>query len=282
MPLPDFVIVGTCKSGSTSLHQNLRKHPDLYTPSNEVHYFYSRAQGRYNEGPEWYERHFDEAEDGQTVGEKTPLYARVPEVASRMHEMLPEAQLVWIFRDPVQRAHSHYWFNVNLGKEPCSFERALQQERAGEREEDVERAYLRTGLYAEQVERYLEWFSIDSMFFCTLRELKSEPAKLFGRLYNFLGVDHEFADRIHSEQRKTTTHTPYSPWLRHVVLSHFGGQSLARKIEYKLNSRPSSGYPEMDDTVKQDLYDFYASPNQRLREITGLQVEHWNAARLSK
>jgi hypothetical protein len=282
MALPDFVIVGTCKSGSTSLHQNLRKHPGLYTPSNEVHYFYSRAQGQYDQGRKWYERHFDEAEDGQTVGEKTPLYARVPEVPSRMHEMIPGAQLVWIFRDPVQRAHSHYWFNVNLGKEPCSFERALQQERAGEREEDVERAYLQTGLYAEQVERYLEWFGLDSMFFCTLRELKSEPAKLFRRLYTFLGVDPEFADRSHFERQKTTSHTPYSPWLRHVVLSRFGGQSFARKIEYKLNSRSQSRYPEMNERLQQDLYDFYDTPNQRLHEITGVQVGHWRPARLNK
>lgn len=279
MPLPDFVIVGTCKSGSTSLHQNLRKHPDLYTPSNEVHYFYSRAQGQYDKGREWYEQHFDEAGKEQTVGEKTPLYAYAPEAASLMHGTLPEAQLVWIFREPVRRAHSHYWFNVNLGKEPCSFERALQEERAGERENDIERAYLRSGLYAEQVERYLEWFDIDSMFFCTLRELKSEPTELFRRLYTFLGVDPEFADQIHVERRKTTTHTPYSPWLRHVVLSRFGGQSLARKIEYKFNSRSQSGYPEMSDRLKQDLYDFYASPNQRLQELTGVQVEQWSPAR---
>jgi hypothetical protein len=282
MPFPDFVIVGTCKSGSTSLHQNLRKHPDIFTPRNEVHYFYSQALGKYENGVDWYRQHFDEADDGQIVGEKTPLYSYVPEAAPRMHEVLPDAKLIWIFREPVQRAHSHYWYMASRGDEPLSFEEAIRKERTGQREDDIERAYLRTGLYVEQVERYLKWFGIDSMFFCTLRELKSEPAKLFRRLYTFLGVDPEFADQIDVERRKTTTHTPYSPWLRHAVLSRFGGQSFARKIEYKLNSRSQSRYPEINERLQQDLYDFYDLPNQRLQEITGVQVGHWRPARLNE
>jgi hypothetical protein len=275
MPLPDFVIVGTGKSGSTSLHQNMRKHPNIFTPSSEVHYFYSRALGKYENGHEWYERQFKEAAENQTVGEKTPLYSYVPEVPPRMQDVLPNAKLIWIFRNPVRRAHSHYWFNVNQGKEPLSFEGALEKEHLGEREADIERAYLRAGLYAEQVERYLTWYDLDSMFFCTLRELKSKPVELFRRLYSFLEVPPDFAGRINFERRKTTTHTPYSPRIRHFVLSQFGGKSLARKVEYKINSRPHSGYPEMDSDTKKRLYDFYHHSNQRLKKITALEIDHW-------
>jgi hypothetical protein len=275
MPLPDFVIVGTCKSGSTSLHQNLRKHPDIFTPSNEVHYFYSQVLGKYENGLDWYQQHFDEADDGQMVGEKTPLYSYVPEAAPRMHEVLPDAKLIWIFREPVQRAHSHYWYIASRGDEPLSFEEAIRKERTGQREDDIERAYLRSGLYAEQVERYLEWFDRDAMFFCTFRAFTSTPKDVLRRLYAFLEVDPEYAEQIDVERRKTTTHTPYFPWLRHVVLKRFGGQSLARKIEYKVNSRSQSGYPEMDPGMRQSLHVYYTSSNQRLRELTNLDLRHW-------
>jgi hypothetical protein len=275
MPLPDFIIVGTCKSGSTSLHQNLRKHPDIYTPSNEVHYFYSRESGHYKNGLEWYKQHFEDAQDAQTIGEKTPMYAHVPEVPPRMNELLPGSQLVWIFRDPVQRAHSHYWFAASRGRETHSFQQAIEKRLEGEREQGVERAYLRAGLYARHVERYLEWFGADSMFFCTLRGLKKTPSELFGRLFSFLGVDPDYAKRMEFRRRKVTSHTPYSPWLRHFVLSQFGGQSLARKIEYKLNSRIRPGYPDMSARLERDIHAFYAPSNQRLQEMTGLEIAHW-------
>lgn len=275
MSLPDFIIAGTCKSGSTSLHQNLRKHPDVFTPRNEVHYFYSRDIGRYEEGREWYTGQFEETGEYQVIGEKTPRYAVVPECARRIRKLIPEVKLIWIFRDPVRRAYSDYWFTVNRGKEPLGFEAALQQEFSGERATDLERAYMRTGLYADQVERYLDEFDQEAMFFCTLRELKSAPAELFRRLYSFLEVDPDFADEFEFERRKKTAYTPYSPRLRHIVLDRYGANSWARTIEYKLNTRSGSGYPELSQATERFLAGYYAPSNRRLREITGLSLEHW-------
>jgi hypothetical protein len=96
----------------------------------------------YENGLDWYSQHFDETENGQIIGEKTPLYSHVPEAAPKMHDVLPEPRFIWIFREFVQRTHSHYWYMAKRGDEPLSFQEAIQEEQTGQRERDIERGYL--------------------------------------------------------------------------------------------------------------------------------------------
>src|SRR5262245_33715274 len=103
MTLPNFLIVGAMKCGTSTLLGYLRQHREIYIARREVHFFDRDSQ--YRLGIEWYEKQFGSSPQHRAVGEKTPAYCFVPEAAKRIHRHLPDVKLIWIFRDPVARAY---------------------------------------------------------------------------------------------------------------------------------------------------------------------------------
>ncbi|RLF35719.1 MAG: sulfotransferase, partial [Thermoplasmata archaeon] len=110
--LPNFVIAGPPKSGTTSLLFYLERHPDVFV-INEPHFF-SR---NYEKGIEWYESLFEKHKKEKAVGEKSPSYFFDPKVPLRIKKHIPDVKLIFIFRDPIKRAYSEYWHNVIHGTE---------------------------------------------------------------------------------------------------------------------------------------------------------------------
>ena len=164
-PLPDFLIVGAQKAGTTALYAYLRRHPSITGPSwKEVSYF----DRHYLRGPAWYRGNFPLRSRGRIVGEASPSYLFHPDAAERAAALVPGARVIALVRDPVERAHSHYQHEVALGREPLPFEEALEREEerlAGELERMRADAgyfshawwnytYLARGRYAEQLERW--------------------------------------------------------------------------------------------------------------------------------
>ncbi len=115
--LPDAVILGAMKSGTTSLHNYLVQHPGVIEPlRKEVHYFDVNLE----RGERWYRAHFGrEGEPGLNL-DSSPYYLFHPAVPRRLHDLLPDAKLVVLLRDPVRRAYSHYWHERDKGREPLS------------------------------------------------------------------------------------------------------------------------------------------------------------------
>ena len=156
--LPHFIIVGTQKSGTTALADMLGQHPRIYVPRGEANFF----DKRFDRGLKYYESFLspgvrDEPLTRLIVGEKTPGYAISHQAPTRMFDTAPDAKLIWIFRDPVKRACSHYWFSIQNGQDKLSFEDAVNEE--GERgNKRLAWTYLRRGYYAEQIRRFLEYF----------------------------------------------------------------------------------------------------------------------------
>jgi hypothetical protein len=110
---PDFLVLGTQKGGTTTLHHLLRQHPDVFLPSvKEVHFF----SLHYGKGAAWYGEHFRGAQPQQRCGEITPYYLFHPEAPGRIHQLLPKARLIILLRDPVERLLSQYFHSRRLGK----------------------------------------------------------------------------------------------------------------------------------------------------------------------
>jgi Sulfotransferase domain len=158
-PLPDFVVIGTQKGGTSYFYRLLTEHPLVRgAAAKELHFF----DNKFAEGVGWYRRCFSEGEcvDGQRTitGEASPSYLFDPQVPERMARIVPEARLIALLRNPVDRAYSHYQMELRRGKEARSFEEATDEEMTsaeGERNTvDVRYAYLTRGLYAEQLERF--------------------------------------------------------------------------------------------------------------------------------
>src|SRR5688572_19406956 len=106
--LPDFVVIGSMRAGSTSLARYIGAHPSVYMPpKKELHFF----DWNWDRGLDWYRAQFRDATPGAIIGEATPIYIVYREAMERLAKACPEARLLVVLRDPVSRAYSHYWYN---------------------------------------------------------------------------------------------------------------------------------------------------------------------------
>jgi len=198
MVLPNFIICGTQKGGTTSLYNYLKEHPQIYLPpKKEIHFF----DLYFKRSIEWYRKHFIGAESQRfkAIGEATPSYMYLEEVAERIHNTLPEVKLIFILRNPVDRAYSHYWHEVRLGYEWLSFEEAIKAEperlARGDIISRLHYSYLDRGKYIIQIDRFRKYFSKDQMLIIIAEELWSNPEQVMRKVFEFLGVDPTFKSK---------------------------------------------------------------------------------------
>jgi lipopolysaccharide transport system ATP-binding protein len=203
--LPWLVIPGAMKAGTTSLFGWLEGHPQLSASrEKEVHYF----DMNFHRGAVWYARQFVRPKRTANRGmtrpfESSPYYLFEPRVPSRIRDLVPEARIVVTLRDPVDRAFSHYHNNRRLGREALSFEEAIDAEDrrlAGEEERLLADAgyvslvhkrysYLRRGLYAEQLDRWMRHFPQSQIHVVDASRLFADPAAVLAEVLAFLSLD---------------------------------------------------------------------------------------------
>jgi len=198
-PLPDFLILGAQKAGTTALYAYLRRHPEITGPVYKEVSFFDR---HYVCGERWYRAHLP-IRHGGIAGEASPSYLFHPLAPERVARMLPDARLIAILRNPVDRAFSQYQHEVALGREELSFEQALTLEDERMRGE-VERmlgdpayfsyawwnyTYTARGRYAEQLGRWFEVFPRERLLVLLTDELATDAAGTYLRVLDFLGVD---------------------------------------------------------------------------------------------
>lgn len=179
--LPDFLLIGATKGGTTSLHRWLGGHPGVWMPPDkELRYF--TTQHEWGRGPDWYAAQFADAPEGAVVGEASNAYTRHPVydgVPARIAAMLPEARLVYVVRDPMARIESHYRHRLVTGIEWRAPARALR----------ADPRYVAASLYGHQVARYLEHFPVRQLLVLRSEEMFADPDAALARLGAFLGID---------------------------------------------------------------------------------------------
>ena len=206
-PLPDFLVLGAQKAGTTALYEYLRRHPQISGPSWKEVSFFDRHWAR---GESWYRGNFPNVARtrGKHVGEASPSYVFHTLAPVRVQEVVPEARLIVLVRNPVDRALSQYNHEVALGREPLPFEEALDAEEerlCGEQErmaadpryfsrEWWSHTYKARGRYAEQLERWLAVFPREQLFVLPSDDLGSDPARAHAQVLEFLGASPQRLD----------------------------------------------------------------------------------------
>ncbi len=201
-PLPDCLIIGAQRAGTSSLYRNLLQHPGIGGATRkEVHYF----DQNHRQGPNWYRSFFSAASPGEATRlniEASPYYIYHPAVPARVKALLPEARLIALLRDPVERAWSGYLHARERGLESLEFADALDAEAGRLRGEEQRlladpsytsyahrhHSYQSRGLYAEQLARWLEHFPRERLLLLKAEDLYTDATGVTRRVLAFLGL----------------------------------------------------------------------------------------------
>src|SRR5580658_8124378 len=242
--MPDFLVIGAPKAGTTALHATLARHPGLYMSAvKEPKFFLSDGPPPAKGGPGdaltyrehvWrrpdYEALFDPAPAGTLTGESTPLYLYDRAAMGRIRQTLPGAKLIVIVRDPVERAHSNWTHLWSAGLEPIGdFVRAC-----GEEERRIEAGwasfwhYIGLGRYGEQLEYLFTLFPREQVLVIRYRLLIDEPAATLDRICAFLGVEAGLLTEIPREN--VTAHPEVTLSHRAVSLSMRASHAVGRLL----------------------------------------------------
>lgn len=215
MRLPDFLIVGAARSGTTTLHELLRSHPGIYLPRKkrpEPHFFLRDEE--YQKGIHYYAlTYFSRVDRSQIAGESSTTYLYSRKACDRIRRHLPSVMILSILRNPVDRAFSHYKWNVLHGLETLPFSEALRAERDrlsrprnGFEEESSPFSYTDRGLYFEQLFRYAAAFGRQRVHAVLLEDLMEDVEATAASITRFLGVSFPFdcslARKKHNQNRE--------------------------------------------------------------------------------
>ncbi len=274
--LPQFIVAGAQKAGSTWLAEMLGNHPALFVPGHELHFF--DLDKNYRQGAGWYGDQFAGAADGQVCGEKTPDYLLVHkqdgtrlDTARRIRELLPEVKLLFVLRDPVTRAISalrhHLWFRrLPISVDPGEL-------LFGEQRELCERwNILSNGLYCRQLEEYSRIFPPEQLRVWIFEDdVRARPLEMIREAAGFIGVSQADASidpgRVSNrgiQSRIALRGNYYLPFLSH------GWQMLDRLLGQKF---------DVGEDCRQQLVEFYRDDVSRLKVLLNRDLALWLPAK---
>ncbi len=269
---PNLLVIGAMKSGTTSLHDYLSVHPDIFmsTPK-EIHYYADEFFSKWNE--EKYKNFFrtDKKYAGTSPQSYTKChnkyYQHIPE---RIHKDTPDVKLIYIVRDPIERYKSHvlesYYCDV--------MEDILYSKESGH--------YYKTSLYAFQLEKYLEFFSMKQIHIVELEELQSNPLDCMNEIFTFLGLEPLQNGDPFTEIKNTADSKGIPKVIRQKMIYrlakkiHFPAyQKLARKFSSKFMSKQVVK-PQLSEEEMTKLKALFREDTQKLRSLTNKKFDKWS------
>ena len=272
--LPNLVVIGGLKCGTTSLHHYLNLHPEVeMSRPKELNFFV--AELNWPLGPEWYASHFSGR--ASVRGESSPHYTNRPRfegVAERMRSVVADARLVYMVRDPIDRMLSHYLHNLGGGYDDRTLADAFA---------DPESAYVTRSRYFFQLEPYLEEFGPERIEIVGREELKRDRPATMRRVFAFLGVDPGFSSEQFEREWETGTakrrgrfrlmdRAVRLPGLRAVDRNFDRLPESLRWLAERVVHDPGSSAapkPELPPPLRQQLADLFRDDVARLERVAG-------------
>ena len=281
--LPTFIIAGAAKSGTSTLFSLLKTHPEVCTACGmkETNYFIRQGESaRFNKGLHWYQSLFEACGGSKAIGEASPEYMTDQDAPLLIHQTIPEVQLLFILRDPVDRLYSHYWFMTQKGIKLPSFEKVM----AMRPPEFTHWLYI--SQYHLHLKRYLELFSSQQVKVLLLDDLKSKAQHLIQDVYQFIDVDPAYIPSNLSQRRtpaRKTRSVSLNRWMRTVGFSLMKldlptpTMELLQKTRRKLwllNNRTAQ-YPPLEPALRRQLIDELAPTIDFVESYLGRSIPAW-------
>jgi hypothetical protein len=274
--LPNLIIIGAGRCGTTSLHYYLGEHPEIFMASKKELMFFAEELN-WNRGLAWYEAQFPV--DAPIRGEASPQYSlwqAYGGVPQRMAQVVPEAKLIYLVRDPLERLLSQYALSHSFGHDPRTLAEALGSE---------ERSfYVDAGCYWNQLERYLEHFASEQIHVVDVNDFRHDRQAGLRSVFGFLEVDPEFDSpafsSVHNKAPERQGRAPFR-FAGGAAQAMLGFERYRRLLGRTPRAlRPLFTAPlehaEMEPAVREELEAIYRDDAARLREFTGLPLDGWS------
>lgn len=267
---PNFLIPGAPRSGTTSLYFYLSEHPEVYlNPVKEPQYF----TAYFNNSESWYLRQFQAPKKAKAIGEASTNYLLREEAPRRIYEFDDNFKLIFLFRNPVERAYSHYKREIQTQGVNRPFMDLLK-------ESDH---YTKAGFYHEHLMRFLNYFDRASIKIVLFEDLIEKPRIVLQGISEFLGVNREFEFSRIGESRNQSR-PPTSKWLQQIAYRFFGARDgdnpLFRYIKAgcllgvnKVNHLFDGEFPEFRSQERSYLKNLYREDVKKLDEFVEQDVE---------
>lgn len=291
MTLPNFIVIGGTKSGTTALFWYLGEHPEIYTgPRHHIGYFAYALDEKGNllygdpELHKWpvrtlaeYEELFADAGDAKAIGDVSPIYLETPHAASRIHDLLPHARILCSLRHPVERAYSDYLMYLRKRGQRIDPDRDLNVSAEWTRPDSH---WMALGRYHEQLTRYFDLFPRENIHIFLAEDLKNQTREVLSEIYRFLDVDDEFTP--HLETPHNVGGVPSNMLLERLLTNHTLRSMLKpmvpRRIADRLRKLRTSNMdtpPPLPPQLKKDLTDHLETEIRKTGELIGIDLEHW-------
>ncbi len=294
--LPNFLVVGAAKAGTTSIYKYLEQHPDVYmSPVKEPKFLTSHALKFPHKGPgdpqvdagiirdlNSYKALFTDVDGQKAVGEASADNLYYYDIAiPNIKKHLKEVRIIAILRNPVGRAYSAYLHLVRDQREELSFEEALEAEDYRRRDNwEFIWFYKDVGLYYSQIKAYIDAFGRDRVKIYLFENLKADPVALVQDIYRFLGVDDTFVPQI---KRYNVSGVPKSKLLHEFlrrpsivksVVKHLIPATTRKNLVLELQNR-NLKKPEMRPETRKRLIEVYRDDIKRLEKLIGRDLSSW-------
>jgi hypothetical protein len=277
LALPNLIIIGAQKCGTSGLHYYLGLHPEvsMSTPK-ELNFFI--AERNWGRGLQWYARHFDP--DARCRGEASPNYTAFPQhtgVPERMAEVVPDAKLLYLVRDPLDRIAAHYVHNFAKRREKGDLRETLLHPNT---------SYVARSKYFTQLQRFLAHYDREQVLVVENYDLRDDRAATLRRVFEFAGVDPGFEHPKFEQERHSTSRkkraTKMGMRVQRLSRSRWGRRVprrawLALDVALPLSkpiSKPSAG--DLREALGEEVIEVLHEDADRLREFTGRDLANWS------
>ncbi|MDJ0634613.1 MAG: sulfotransferase [Xenococcaceae cyanobacterium MO_188.B29] len=291
--LPNFLIIGAAKAGTTALHEYLQQHPQIYmTPTKETNFFAFAGEEIDFQGPgdealkdfsitdwETYQAQFAQVTTEKAIGEACPSYLYYPQAATRIKQYLPDTRLIVILRHPITRAYANFLHIVRDDREPCQdFALALQDEpnRIANNWEWFWH-YIQIGFYGKQLQHYYEIFSSSQIKVYLYEDLKENEIATLQDIFRWLEVDDSFVPDMALRPNKSGM--PKNKLLHQILTKPNPLKTLLKplfpaKIRQKIQHQ-NLNTPQISSEVRQQLLDLYRPDILQCQDLIDRDLSAW-------
>ncbi|MEL6441752.1 MAG: sulfotransferase [Cyanobacteria bacterium J06621_8] len=290
--MPDFLIIGAAKSGTTSLYRYLEEHPQVYMSRVKEPQFFAFEDQQINfQGPgdmerinncyipdlESYQTLFHEAQ-GKIAGEASTWYLYSSKAAKNINKYLPNVKIIAVLRNPVDRAYSSFLHLAGEGSESFNFTQGLKAEQKRiEKNYALLWHYTQAGFYSEQIKRYFQVFTQNQIKIYLYDDLVANPINVIQDVYQFIGVDSKFIPNTH--KKYNVSGIPKSKTLDRLLFTSNPIKSLfkplvSKKIRKKIQQK-SKQKPSIPLDIRQELTALYKNDILTLEKLIQKDLSSW-------